>query len=111
MVRRVALLVDVCIKVCMPRINVYLPEGLYAKAKRAKLNLSEVCQNAIDDELRRRVRQRALERFADELEERFGPATPDEIADAEAWVEEVMTAATNATANRKPRARRPRKSA
>lgn len=77
----------------MPRVNVYLPESLYARAKRARLNLSELCQHAIDNELLRRERRRALDRFAKELQERFGPATPGEIADADAWVEQVMKAA------------------
>jgi hypothetical protein len=80
----------------MPRVNVYIPESLHARAKRAKLNLSELCQRAIDEELGRRDRRRALERFADELREQFGPATPDEIADAESWVDGVVEAAAPA---------------
>jgi post-segregation antitoxin (ccd killing protein) len=96
----------------MPRVNVYLPEALHRRAKKARLNLSEVCQAAIEVELQRRARLRALERFVEQLEDRFGPATAEEVADAERWVDGVMAAATRSRPTPTgPRARRRRRSA
>ena len=37
--------------VCMPRVNVYLPDDLAAAARAAKLNLSSLTQEAIRREL------------------------------------------------------------
>jgi post-segregation antitoxin (ccd killing protein) len=96
----------------MSRVNVYLPGPMYRKAKRARLNVSQLCQEAVDAELRRQARLRALEQFTTDVAEKFGSATPDEIADAEAWVDDVLRAAQ--PARRPPRragAARARKSA
>jgi post-segregation antitoxin (ccd killing protein) len=89
----------------MARVNVYLPDELHQRAKRARLSVSELCQRAVQEELLRRERLRALERFNEELVERQGPAEPAEIARAEAWVDEVLGAAGRAhapAARRKP---------
>src|SRR5262245_63060751 len=82
----------------MGRINVYLPDRLHAQAKRAGLNVSELCQKAIDDELRRRAHLAALDEYIAELEGLLGPATPEEMAAARLWAKDVAKAAQRARA-------------
>ena len=91
----------------MARVNVYLPDALHERAKRARLNVSDLCQQAIESELGRRRRLRVLERLADETTESFGEASTDEVAAVEAWVDQVMSAARTAAAHR-PRSPRSR---
>lgn len=78
----------------MARVNVYLPDDLLADAKEAGLPVSELTQAAVRDELAKRGRLRALERFIRELADAQGPATAAEMAEAEAWAESVVAAAT-----------------
>jgi hypothetical protein len=91
----------------MARVNVYLPDALYARAKRARLNVSELCQNAIDRELDRRHRLLALDGYIAALEGQLGPATAEETARGRAWAEGVVSAArrARARATSKPRTR------
>jgi hypothetical protein len=89
----------------MPRVNVYLPEELAAEAKAAGLQVSELTQAAIRAELDRRGRAAALEEFLVELDGRHGPATPDEMAEADRWAESVVAEAGAARRGAKRRAR------
>jgi post-segregation antitoxin (ccd killing protein) len=94
----------------MSRVNVYVPDDLHRQAKRARLNVSELCQEAIRAELARRERFRAMGEWAAELTDRHGSASPEEIAEAEAWANQILAAAKRAEgARRKPR--RPRRAA
>lgn len=93
----------------MARMNVYLPDDLHRAAKRQGLNVSELCQEAIAAELRRRERLAELEAHLTELDDQFGPATAEEVAEAEAWVDSVLDAA--ARAGRSADRRRARRSA
>jgi hypothetical protein len=95
----------------MARVNVYLPDRLHEQAKRAGLNVSELSQAAIEEELARRKRLRALERYASDLEERFGPASADEVAAAEEWVNDVLRTAKRARSSSPRRTRTVRRSA
>jgi hypothetical protein len=87
----------------MPRVNVYLPDQLYQRAKRARLNVSELSQKAIRDELLRKERMQALDVFLDELSVRGGPATVEEAAAAEAWATDVLGAAERVRTPRRGR--------
>ncbi len=40
--------------VCMPRVNIYLPDDLAAEAKEAGLNVSRVAQDALRKQLNRK---------------------------------------------------------
>ena len=80
----------------MARVNVYITDELHQRAKRARLNVSALCQKAVLDELIRRERMRALERFNEELADVQGAATAREIAEADAWADEVVQAADKA---------------
>ena len=84
---------DVCTVVRMARANVYLPDELHERARRADLNVSELTQRAIREELVRRERLAAMAEFLDEVEARYGVANEDEVADAQIWAEEILAAA------------------
>lgn len=89
----------------MPRVNVYLPEELAVEAKAAGLQVSELTQAAIRAELDRRNRAAALQEFLVELDGRQGPATADEMAQADRWAEAVVSEAAAAARGAKRRAR------
>lgn len=94
----------------MARVNVYLPDKLFKRAKHAKLSVSELSQRAIREELLRRERMQALEEFVGALEDEQGPATPDESAAAETWAAEVLAAAQQARDKpARPRRAKPRR--
>lgn len=60
----------------MPRVNVYLPEELAARAKQADLNLSALTQDAV----RRALGARETNTWLATLEERSGFAVSHEAA-------------------------------
>lgn len=94
--RRLARWLRVCIMMRMARVNIYLPDELYRRAKRAKLNVSELSQRAIREELLRDKRMQALEEWLGDLP----PPTPEEAADAEAWAARLIAGAERAAARR-----------
>jgi post-segregation antitoxin (ccd killing protein) len=77
----------------MARANVYLPDDLHERARRADLNVSELTQRAIRSELERRARLEAMAEFLDDVEERYGVANEDEVAAARLWAEEILAVA------------------
>jgi len=70
----------------MPRVNIWLPEDLHREAKDLRLPLSELAQRAIAAEVERHRKAAALDAYLAELDNELGPATSDQIAEAEAWV-------------------------
>ncbi len=67
----------------MPRMQVYLPDELYRALKERKLPASELLQEAIKAELRRRHLLDAADEHLAELVEEVGEPTADELARAE----------------------------
>jgi hypothetical protein len=56
----------------MPRMQVYLPEDVYKLVKGRRLPASELLQDAVRAEVRRRALQAAADRYADELAAQVG---------------------------------------
>lgn len=68
----------------MPRMQVYLPDDLYRAVKERGLAASELLQEAVRIELRRRELIEASDEYLNELLGEVGPPTPEETARAEA---------------------------
>jgi post-segregation antitoxin (ccd killing protein) len=69
----------------MPRVNIWLPEDLHRAAKNLGLPLSELAQRAVAAEVERHRKAALLDAYLAELDDELGPATPDQIADADGW--------------------------
>ena len=69
----------------MPRMQVYLPEPLYAEVKSRKLPVSQLLQEAIRVEIRRNDLIAAAEADAAELFAEVGEPEPADIA----WAEDL----------------------
>ena len=74
----------------MARVNITVPDDLYAQAKAAGLNVSQLAQAAIRAELARRARIAELDAHLAHLEATFGPTTEQERAEAAAWADGVL---------------------
>lgn len=83
----------------MPRMQVYLPDALYRAVKKQRLPASELLQNAVRAEIRRRKLVAEGKRHLDELIAEVGEPTPDEQAEADALVASMLR-------QTRPRARR-----
>lgn len=68
----------------MPRLQVYLPDDLYAEVKTQGLRASELLQSAVRAELRRRELLAATDRYLDELVAEVGEPTAADHAWAQA---------------------------
>lgn len=89
-----------------------MPDDLHRQAKRARLNVSLLAQQAIRDALAREARMRALDDFLRVGANRRAAVRPDEIAAAEAWAAAVVAAAERGrTAQRQSRSSRAKRSA
>jgi post-segregation antitoxin (ccd killing protein) len=73
----------------MPRVNIWLPEDLHRAAKELQLPISELAQHAIAMEVERHRKIAALDDYLAELYEELGPATADQVAEAETWVKKL----------------------
>lgn len=89
----------------MGRIQAYLPDDMHAEMKRRGLSASKLLQNALRLEIRRAELGHAVDEYLADMDARLGPATAKERADAEAWVDTLVSG--NAPA-KKPKARRAR---
>ena len=76
------------------RVNITIPDDLYAAAKRAGLNVSQLAQRAVAQELGRLAKIAELDAYLSELEVQLGPISADERADAKAWADQVFAAPT-----------------
>jgi hypothetical protein len=68
----------------MPRIQVYLPDDLYAELKGRRLPASELLQEAVRAELHRQDLLSETDRYLLELDAEVGEPTPEERSRAEA---------------------------
>ena len=73
----------------MPRMQVYLPTDIYEIVKECRLPASELLQEAVRAEVRRRELQAASQRYTDELAAEVGPPTPRERARAVALAQRI----------------------
>lgn len=73
----------------MARVNISLPDEIYRRAKEAGLNVSQLARRAITQELSDRAKIAGAYEYLAEMEGDHGPLTPDEIADARAWADDV----------------------
>ena len=78
----------------MPRMQVYLPTELYEMVKQRRLPASELLQEAVRSEVRRRKLQSASRRYTTELAAEVGQPAPRERARAVA-VAQRIAARTN----------------
>ena len=74
----------------MPRLQVYLPDDLYDELKRRGLPASELLQEAVRAELRRRALIDETDAYLSELVAEVGEPTPDEMARAESIARRLM---------------------
>jgi len=81
----------------MPRLQVYLPDDLYAEVKSQGLPASELLQKAVRAELRRRKLEAETDAYLAELVAEVGEPTAAEQARARAFVA-GLTAGSSAQA-------------
>lgn len=75
----------------MARIQVYLPDDLYALVKARGLPASQLLQEAVRAEARRLELIEEAERYLDALVDEVGQPTPEEIARADAIVQRLAS--------------------
>jgi hypothetical protein len=74
----------------MPRMQVYLPDDLYRAVKDRDLRASQLLQNAIRVELRRKDLLDETERYLAELIQEVGEPSPEAVARAETMSRRVQ---------------------
>ena len=75
----------------MPRMQVYLPTDLYEMVKESRLPASELLQEAVRAEVRRRKLQSASRRYTTELAAQVGQPAPRERARAVALAQRIAS--------------------
>jgi hypothetical protein len=70
-------------------MQVYLPDDLYAEVKAQELPASELLQQAVRAELRRRALLEETDRYLEELVAEVGAPSPRDLAAAEEIVERL----------------------
>jgi len=73
----------------MPRMQVYLPDELYAAVKERGLPASELLQEAIEVELRRQQLNEEADRYLVDLVAEVGPPSAREQARADAIAQRI----------------------
>ena len=73
----------------MPRMQVYLPTDLYEIVKQSRLSPSELLQEAVRTEMRRRTLQTSSRRYTAELAAQVGQPAPRERARAVAIAKRI----------------------
>lgn len=71
------------IVVCMPRMQVYLPDALYREVKKRGLPASELLQEAVAAELRRQELEARAEEYVAELIAEVGEPSEADLARAD----------------------------
>jgi len=77
----------------MARVNITMPDELYARAKGASLNISQLAQQAVASELARLAKVAELDAYLAELDAELGPISDRERADAQIWADKVLGSA------------------
>lgn len=85
-----------CIVRRMPRMQVYLPEDLYRAVKDKRLAASELLQEAVRSELRRRELLSETDRYLDELVTEVGEPSATAVARAETLSRRIRSSAQRA---------------
>ena len=75
----------------MPRVQVYLPDDLYAELKTRSLPASELLQNAVRAEVERRSAIEATDLYLAELTAEVGEPSPRDRARARAIVRRIQS--------------------
>jgi post-segregation antitoxin (ccd killing protein) len=75
----------------MPRLQVYLPDDLYAQVKSRHLRASELLQVAVRAELRRQDLLAETDAYLVDLIAEVGEPTAKDVARAEAIAREIAT--------------------
>ena len=81
----------------MPRMQVYLPDDLYKLVKKGRLPASELLQDAVRAEVRRRALLREADRYVDELTAEVGEPSARQHARATAIAERIAHRAPRKT--------------
>jgi hypothetical protein len=81
----------------MPRVQVYLPDDLYALLKEGGMSASQLLQDAVRAEARRQELCAALDAYLAEMDALYDPPSEGERAEAEAWATEVADAVRRAS--------------
>jgi hypothetical protein len=81
----------------MPRVQVYLPDDLYALLKEGGMSASQLLQDAVREEARRQELCAALDAYLAEMDALYDPPSEEERAEAEAWAAEVADAVRRAS--------------
>jgi hypothetical protein len=79
-----------CIFRRMPRMQVYLPDDLYKLVKKARLPASELLQDAVRAEVRRRELLREADRYVTELTAEIGKPSARQHARANAIAQRIV---------------------
>jgi post-segregation antitoxin (ccd killing protein) len=74
----------------MARVNITMPDELYAQAKAAGLNISQLAQLAVATDLARLAKVAELDAYLAELDAELGPVSDGERDEAEAWADRVL---------------------
>jgi hypothetical protein len=81
----------------MPRVQVYLPDDLYAELKARKLKASKLFQQAVREELHREHLRDEAGKFIEELEAEVGEPSPEAVAWAEDLTDRILAHTTKDT--------------
>lgn len=93
---------DVCIVRRMPRMQVYLPDELYAELKERGLPASELLQAAVRAEIERQKLIEAADQYLQELIDEVGEPSAEDLAWAEDFVTDLKRNLTEPGANPNP---------
>jgi DNA-binding transcriptional regulator YiaG len=74
----------------MPRMNVYLPDDLYQMVKREHLSASDILQEALRAQAAVQERLAALDEYIADLQAELGPASEEDIRQAEELTQRIL---------------------
>jgi post-segregation antitoxin (ccd killing protein) len=74
----------------MARVNITVPDDLFKQAKAAGMNVSRISAAALAEELDRRVKIEALDRYLRELDAELGPVPAHEAEAARVWADDAF---------------------
>lgn len=75
----------------MARVNVTIPDALYARGRAAGVNMSRVATEALADALDRLDKIAALDRLLAEMTNESGPPSEQDVAEARAWARRIRS--------------------
>ncbi len=78
----------------MARVNITIPDALVEEARRQGLNVSRLASGAVAFELDRLRKIALLDVYLADMEAELGPIPAHEQAEADEWVDRVLTGGT-----------------